>query len=69
MWLLTFVCRYGSDITSSWPVSGKFSPKQKAVYEGVLSAYQTIKSAMKPGVSWPVSDEYSSLFAVFYSPC
>ncbi|KAF5833683.1 Xaa-Pro dipeptidase (X-Pro dipeptidase) [Dunaliella salina] len=45
--------RYGSDITTSWPVSGKFTPQQATIYNGVLKAYQSVKATMKPGVSWP----------------
>ena len=31
---------YASDVTRTWPVSGKFSPEQRDVYEVVLSAYR-----------------------------
>eukprot|EP01112_Ceratiomyxa_fruticulosa_P013576 TRINITY_DN381_c0_g1_i1.p1 TRINITY_DN381_c0_g1~~TRINITY_DN381_c0_g1_i1.p1 ORF type:complete len:495 (+),score=92.82 TRINITY_DN381_c0_g1_i1:845-2329(+) len=44
---------YCSDITVSFPVSGKFTEDQKIVYEAVLDAQESVKHAMKPGVSWP----------------
>jgi len=43
---------YVSDITCSFPVSGKFSEDQKAIYTGVLSAQIAVLEAMKPGASW-----------------
>ena len=45
---------YGSDVTCSFPVSStkKFTPNQKVVYEGVLSAQRKVISMLKPGVSW-----------------
>ncbi|GLJ15128.1 hypothetical protein SUGI_0247420 [Cryptomeria japonica] len=43
---------YGSDITCSFPVNGKFTNDQKMVYNAVLSAHKAVISAMKPGVSW-----------------
>jgi Xaa-Pro aminopeptidase len=33
---------YTSDITRVWPVSGKFSPVQKLVYEAVLNVQQEL---------------------------
>ncbi|HEY7368391.1 MAG TPA: aminopeptidase P N-terminal domain-containing protein [Thermoanaerobaculia bacterium] len=45
---------YASDITRTYPVSGKFSPEQRAVYEVVLAAQKTAIAAVKPGV--PRSD-------------
>eukprot|EP00041_Stephanoeca_diplocostata_P006363 m.82240 g.82240 ORF g.82240 m.82240 type:complete len:545 (-) comp16322_c0_seq3:170-1804(-) len=44
---------YASDITCSYPVSGKFNDKQRIIYEGVLDAVKAVETAMKPGVSWP----------------
>lgn len=44
---------YTSDITCSFPVSGTFSPDQRAVYETVLDAQTQILNAMRPGVPWP----------------
>ncbi|KAL6043532.1 Peptidase D [Balamuthia mandrillaris] len=44
---------YGSDITCSYPANGKFTDKQRFVYETVLAAVQAVEKAMKPGVSYP----------------
>lgn len=41
-----------SDITCSWPINGKFTEKQKIVYNAVLRANRAVLSALKPGVSW-----------------
>ncbi|MGQ0697716.1 MAG: Xaa-Pro aminopeptidase [Panacagrimonas sp.] len=42
---------YTADITRTFPVNGKFSPEQKAVYEVVLEAQKAALRHMKPGVS------------------
>ncbi|HPR16766.1 MAG TPA: aminopeptidase P family protein [Candidatus Cloacimonadota bacterium] len=42
---------YSSDITRTFPVSGKFSARQKAVYEEVLNVNKEIISLIKPGIS------------------
>lgn len=58
MLLLDMGCEYyayDSDITCSFPASGRFSEEQSLVYEAVLAAHQAVIAAMKPGVSWPVS--------------
>lgn len=44
--------RYNSDITRTIPVSGKFSEKQKAIYEVVLNAEVTSIEAIKPGIKF-----------------
>jgi Xaa-Pro aminopeptidase len=40
-----------ADITRTIPVSGKFTPRQKAIYELVLGAQQAAIDAVKPGVT------------------
>ena len=45
---------YAADITRTFPVSGKFSKEQRALYEIVLDAQLKAIEAIKPGV---VSDE------------
>lgn len=42
---------YASDITRTWPVGGRYSAEQRAVYEIVLQAQQAAISAIEPGVS------------------
>jgi len=41
---------YSADITRCFPVSGKFSPRQKQVYEEVFNIQKTIIEMIKPGV-------------------
>jgi Xaa-Pro aminopeptidase len=41
---------YASDITRTVPVGGKFTERQKAVYETVLNANLAATAAVKPGV-------------------
>lgn len=42
---------YTSDITRTWPVSGKFTPEQEKMYRCILEARDAIIAAMKPGVT------------------
>ena len=42
---------YTSDITRTWPVSGRFSADQEKMYRCVLEARNAIIAAMKPGVT------------------
>lgn len=44
--------RMTSDVTCTWPSSGKFTEDQKLVYEAVLSARDAVLEAASPGVSW-----------------
>jgi len=41
---------YSADITRCFPVAGKFSPRQKQVYEEVLAIQKAIIEMIKPGV-------------------
>ena len=43
---------YASDNTRTIPVSGKFSQKQKEIYEIVLNTINTTISLMKPGITY-----------------
>jgi Xaa-Pro aminopeptidase len=43
---------YASDITRTFPVSGKFSAAQKAAYEVVLAAQQAAIDTVRPGATW-----------------
>src|SRR5882757_1954388 len=48
-------CEYGfyaSDITRTFPVNGRYSPEQRAVYEVVLQAQYAAIAAAKPGNHW-----------------
>jgi len=47
-------CEYGyyaSDVTRTFPVNGRFSDEQRAVYEVVLRAQKTSVEAVKPGAT------------------
>lgn len=44
---------YASDITRTYPVNGRFSPDQRAIYEVVLAAQQAGIACIKPGLQWP----------------
>lgn len=44
--------RFCSDITCSYPANGKFSAKQKIIYNAVLRANRAVLYAIKPGVSY-----------------
>ena len=53
--LLDAGCEYGyyaSDITRTFPINGKFSAEQKALYEVVLKAQEAVIAKIKPGVHW-----------------
>ena len=41
-----------SDITCSYPVSGKFTGKQKVIYNAVWRATRAVLKGAKPGISW-----------------
>lgn len=43
--------QYASDITRTYPASGKFSPRQKEVYEAVLKVNKDIINWVKAGVT------------------
>jgi Xaa-Pro aminopeptidase len=48
---------YASDITRTFPVSGKFSAEQKAIYELVLKSQEAAFAVIKPGNHWNQAHE------------
>ena len=44
---------YCSDHTRTYPVSGKFSDRQRDIYNIVLRAHSDVKAMIKPGVMYP----------------
>lgn len=46
------VNKYNSDITRTIPVNGKFSQKQKEIYDIVLTAQENVYKLVDVGVSW-----------------
>ena len=48
---------YASDITRTFPVSGRFSPEQKAIYELVLKANEEAFKHIAPGKHWNEAHE------------
>ncbi|QEQ98092.1 Xaa-Pro aminopeptidase [Neptunomonas concharum] len=50
---------YAGDITRTFPVSGKFSDDQKALYELVLKAQLACLDAIRPGLLWEESHDLS----------
>jgi Xaa-Pro aminopeptidase len=52
--LMDFGAEYGgyaADLTRTVPVSGKFTPRQKEVYNGCLDLHEYAKSILKPGIT------------------
>ena len=48
-------CEYGlyaSDITRTFPVNGRFTPEQKAIYDIVLDAQEAAFACIRPGRHW-----------------
>lgn len=43
---------YAADITRSYPVSGRFTPDQRAIYEVVLAAQKAAETRIRQGATW-----------------
>ncbi len=50
---------YAADITRTFPVSGAFSPPQRALYELVLAVQEAAIATLKPGGHWNQAHEVS----------
>ncbi|WFA10117.1 aminopeptidase P family protein [Tissierella sp. Yu-01] len=48
---------YNADITRTFPVSGKFTERQKQIYNIVLKANKAVEEAAKPGVKYKKLNE------------
>ncbi len=49
--------QYTADVTRTFPVNGRFTPRQKAVYDLVLGAQQAAFDSVRPGVTMRQLDE------------
>ena len=54
--------QYTADITRTWPVNGKFSSRQKAIYTLVLGSQQAAFDAVRPGVKMATLDSISRAY-------
>ena len=41
---------YASDVTRTWPVDGRFTPEQRAIYDIVLAAQEAACAQVAPGI-------------------
>jgi Xaa-Pro aminopeptidase len=55
---------YNADISRTFPVNGKFSERQREVYEAVLKVNEEVISMIKPGVNWgEINEKATDLLA------
>ncbi|MGH7537328.1 MAG: aminopeptidase P N-terminal domain-containing protein [Gemmatimonadales bacterium] len=54
--------QYTADVTRTWPVSGRFTPRQKAIYDLVLGSQQAAFDAVRPGVRMASLDSIARSF-------
>jgi Xaa-Pro aminopeptidase len=52
---------YATDVTRTWPVSGRFTPRQEAAYAAVLQAQLEAIALVRPGVRYREVHEAASL--------
>ena len=57
---------YASDITRTLPVSGKFTPRQREIYEIVLGAQSAALAAAKPGMMIRKGGDGKNLYRIAY---
>jgi Xaa-Pro aminopeptidase len=56
---------YSADITRTIPANGKFTPRQREIYEIVLGAQNAVFAALKPGMNYCKSGD-KSLYKISY---
>jgi len=56
---------YSSDITRTLPANGKFTPRQREIYDVVLGAQNAVFAALKPGMNYCKSGD-KSLYKISY---
>jgi Xaa-Pro aminopeptidase len=54
--------QYTADITRTWPVNGKFTSRQRAIYNLVLATQQAAFDAVRPGVKLMTLDSISRAY-------
>lgn len=52
--------QYAADVTRTFPVSGRFSEPQKAIYNVVLKAQQAVIASIRPGTNWREIEELAA---------
>jgi Xaa-Pro aminopeptidase len=52
---------YATDITRTYPVNGRFSPEQRAIYDIVLGAQKAAMAVVKPGATHEDVEKASAL--------
>ena len=57
---------YSADITRTLPANGKFTPRQREIYDIVLGAQNAAIAAIKPGANF-CRDDKQSLFNIAYN--
>ena len=58
---------YAADITRTIPANGKYTPRQREIYEIVLGAQNAALAALKPGAIMGCREKKNSLFNVAYN--
>jgi Xaa-Pro aminopeptidase len=58
---------YTADVTRTIPVSGRFTPRQKAIYELVLGSQQAAIDAVKPGITLAQLDGIARAYMAAHS--
>ena len=56
---------YSADVTRTFPASGKFSPRQREIYQIVLDAQKTAIAKVKPGAR--ISDLHNAAMSHTFS--